>query len=141
MQANVYVLGVVSQWLAPRRRACNPLQYSCLENPHGQRSLAGYSPRGHRDLDMTRQLRPAQPMARRNASQHNGEQEAVDCQVVPVFRGQCQCPPPFVPHACCTGNRGLEPLCFRNCNSTFLPCSARLLHQLEGKKRKAQKEE
>ena len=24
----------------------NPLQYSCLENPHGQRSLAGYSPGG-----------------------------------------------------------------------------------------------
>ena len=24
----------------------NPLQYSCLENPHGQRSLAGYSPWG-----------------------------------------------------------------------------------------------
>ena len=23
-----------------------PLQYSCLENPRGQRSLAGYSPRG-----------------------------------------------------------------------------------------------
>ena len=22
----------------------NPLQYSCLENPHGQRSLPGYSP-------------------------------------------------------------------------------------------------
>ena len=22
----------------------NPFQYSCLENPHGQRSLAGYSP-------------------------------------------------------------------------------------------------
>ena len=22
----------------------NPLQCSCLENPHGQRSLAGYSP-------------------------------------------------------------------------------------------------
>ena len=22
----------------------NPLQYSCLKNPHGQRSLAGYSP-------------------------------------------------------------------------------------------------
>ena len=28
----------------PWRRACNPLQYSCLENPHGQRSLAGYNP-------------------------------------------------------------------------------------------------
>ena len=26
----------------------NPLQYSCLENPHGQRSLEGYSPWGHR---------------------------------------------------------------------------------------------
>jgi len=22
----------------------NPLQYSCLEEPHGQRSLVGYSP-------------------------------------------------------------------------------------------------
>ena len=26
----------------------NPLQYSSVENPHGQRSLAGYSPWGHR---------------------------------------------------------------------------------------------
>ena len=25
----------------------NPLQYSCLENPHGQRSVVGYSPQGH----------------------------------------------------------------------------------------------
>ena len=25
-----------------------PLQYSCLRNPHGQRSLAGYSPWGRR---------------------------------------------------------------------------------------------
>ena len=24
----------------------NPLQYSCLENPHGQRSLMGYGPGG-----------------------------------------------------------------------------------------------
>ena len=29
----------------------NPLQYSCLENPHGQRSLAGYSTRGHKEAD------------------------------------------------------------------------------------------
>ena len=27
----------------------NPLLYSCLENPHGQRSLAGYSPWGHKE--------------------------------------------------------------------------------------------
>ena len=25
----------------------NPLQFSCQENPHGRRSLAGYSPWGH----------------------------------------------------------------------------------------------
>ena len=31
----------------------NPLQYSCLENPHGQRSLVGYSPWGRKELDMT----------------------------------------------------------------------------------------
>ena len=31
----------------------NPLQFYCLENPHGQRSLAGYSPWGHKELDMT----------------------------------------------------------------------------------------
>ena len=30
-----------------------PLQYSCLENPHGQRSLVGYSPWGRKELDMT----------------------------------------------------------------------------------------
>ena len=34
----------------------NPLQYSCLENPHGQRSLEGYSPLGHKELDTTRDL-------------------------------------------------------------------------------------
>ena len=31
----------------------NPLQYSCLENPHGQRSLAGYSPWGHKKSETT----------------------------------------------------------------------------------------
>ena len=31
----------------------NPLQHSCLENPHGQRSLTGYSPWGHKESDMT----------------------------------------------------------------------------------------
>ena len=35
----------------------NPLQYSCLENPHGQRSLAGYSPWGCKESDTTEQLR------------------------------------------------------------------------------------
>ena len=31
----------------------NPLQNSCLENPHGQRSLAGYNPWGHKESAMT----------------------------------------------------------------------------------------
>ena len=30
----------------------NPLQYSSLENPHGERSLVGYSPQGHKELNM-----------------------------------------------------------------------------------------
>ena len=34
----------------------NPLQYSCPENPHGQRSLAGYSPCGRKELNMTEGL-------------------------------------------------------------------------------------
>ena len=40
----------------------NPLQYSCLENPHGQRSLEGYSPWGHKELDMTERLSTSQDM-------------------------------------------------------------------------------
>ena len=31
----------------------NPLQDSCLENPHGQRSLGGYSPQGRTEFDTT----------------------------------------------------------------------------------------
>ena len=29
----------------------NPLQNSCLKNPHGEKSLAGYSPWGHKESD------------------------------------------------------------------------------------------
>ena len=32
----------------------NSLQYACLENPHGQRSLAGYCPWGHKESDTTK---------------------------------------------------------------------------------------
>ena len=31
----------------------NPLQYYCPENPHGQRSLVDYGPRGHKESDST----------------------------------------------------------------------------------------
>ena len=32
----------------------NPLRCSCLENPHGQRSLVGHSPWGHKESDTTK---------------------------------------------------------------------------------------
>ena len=34
----------------------NPLQYSCMKNPHGQRSLAGYNPLGCKESDRTERL-------------------------------------------------------------------------------------
>ena len=34
----------------------SPLQYSCLEDPRGQRSLVGYSPWGYRESDTTKGL-------------------------------------------------------------------------------------
>ena len=37
----------------------SPHQYSYLENPCGQRNLVGYSPWGHKELDMTEQLSTA----------------------------------------------------------------------------------
>ena len=42
----------------------NPLQYSCLENPHEQRSLAGGNPLDRRESDTAEQL---------SAEQHLGE--------------------------------------------------------------------
>ena len=36
-----------------------PLQYACLENSHGQRRLAGYSPLGRKESDTTEQLSTA----------------------------------------------------------------------------------
>ena len=44
---------------SPREGHENPLQYSCLENPHGQRSPVGYSPWGHKESVMTEQLTTA----------------------------------------------------------------------------------
>ena len=38
----------------------NSLQYCCLETPHGQRSLAGYSSWGRKELDTAEQLSTTQ---------------------------------------------------------------------------------
>ena len=43
----------------PWRRKWQPLQYSCLENPHGQRSLVGYSPWGRKESDTTEAIAQA----------------------------------------------------------------------------------
>ena len=43
----------------------NPPQYSCLENPHGHRSLGGYSLWGCKESDTTEQLSTAQHMRNR----------------------------------------------------------------------------
>ena len=51
---------------SPGERQGNPLQYSCLENPHVQRSLVGYSPRGRKELDMTES--PGSPRRQRATS-------------------------------------------------------------------------
>ena len=45
---------------SPGGRHGTPLQDSCPENAHGQRSLAGYSPWGHKESDATEGLSRAQ---------------------------------------------------------------------------------
>ena len=58
-------LGLIPGWIwfptwvgkSPGERSGNPLQCSCLENPHGQRSLVGY---GCKELDTTERLSTVQ---------------------------------------------------------------------------------
>ena len=57
----------------------NPLQYSWLENPTGQRSLAGYSPWGLKESDTT------------EATQH-GAQHTVGKMVFKLWENQAQLP-------------------------------------------------
>ena len=52
-------------WVQPLGLGTSPFQYACLENPHGQRRLVGYSPRGHKESDMTEQLSTAHGVALR----------------------------------------------------------------------------
>ena len=51
---NVGDLGLIPRLgRSPGEGHVNPLQYSSLENLSGQRSLAGYSPWGRKESDMT----------------------------------------------------------------------------------------
>ena len=60
---------------SPGEENGNPLQYSGLENPHGQRSLAGYSPWGRQESDVTEQLSTAQHLSRNLSSSSTGNTE------------------------------------------------------------------
>ena len=57
LPANAGEVGYVSSIPGSGRSAGgghgNPSQYSFLENPHGQRSLVGCSPWGHKESDTT----------------------------------------------------------------------------------------
>ena len=54
---NVRDLGLIpGLGRSPGRGHGNPLQDSCMENPHGQRSLVGCNPCGGKELDITEQL-------------------------------------------------------------------------------------
>ena len=52
----------------------NPLQYACLQNPHGQRSLAGCSLWGRKESHMTEQLSTAHST---EAKKHHPEKESL----------------------------------------------------------------
>ena len=54
---NVGNLGSIhGSGISPGRGHGKPLHYFCLENPHGERSLVGYSPWGRKELNMTERL-------------------------------------------------------------------------------------
>ena len=55
MQEMKEIMGSIPGWGDPlEERAWQSILVSCLENPHGQRSLVGYSsPWGHKEADTT----------------------------------------------------------------------------------------
>ena len=77
----------------------HPRQYSCLENPHGQRSLAGYSPWGHEELDTTERLTQearkssAPRTAHRRQAEHLLSHQTAACPMT----GSSPSPPQWLP--------------------------------------------
>ena len=47
------VVSILGSARSPGGGLSKPLQYSCLENLHGQKSLAGYSLWGHKESNTT----------------------------------------------------------------------------------------
>ena len=59
----------------------NPLSYSSLENPHGQRSLVGYSPRGRKESGTTERLSRKQHKAGVEGSRKGAERLKDGCEL------------------------------------------------------------
>ena len=100
LPANAGDPGSVPGWrISPGEGNCNPLQYSCLEKSHRQRSLAGYSPWDHKTerlnnkmeghtsfkgtgLEVKAVLSPHVPLARIQPHDHFTERETGKCSPV-----------------------------------------------------------
>ena len=98
----------------------NPLQYACLENPHGQRSLVGYSPEGHTELDMTKVTYHACTMHASNSGQSLADPRLGSCGCTEQLHFQQR---HFERETCWllvskTGDSEL--MCFHMCYLTFL---------------------
>ena len=63
----------------------NPLQYFCLENRHGQRSLTNYSPWGPKESDTTERLSTTQQCTRVLSSPCL----SITCYFLPFFVYTC----------------------------------------------------
>ena len=70
---------VLGLWRFPGGGHGNPLQSSCLEKPHGWRSLAGYCPWGHKELYMTERL------STHSNSQTDNSNSATQLTLSPVY--------------------------------------------------------
>ena len=75
--------------ISPAGRHGNPLQYFCLENLHGQRSLVGYSSRGRKESYTTEQLSTAQHIfCKRKINSNSGCQNGVSRSAASASRNK-----------------------------------------------------
>ena len=67
----------------------NPLQYSCLENSHGQRSMTSYSPRGCKESELSEQLGTQIPNQPNRWEVCEGHCSAWGSHLAPSFLRDC----------------------------------------------------
>ena len=64
----------------------NPLQYNCLENPHGQKSLVDYRPWRHKELNTTESLSTAQYSSKSRWLKYIGH--AISLKIIKIGRNE-----------------------------------------------------